>query len=95
MFCFDWPVYNTNIGGLASERHTKMKIIGLREMKITYSHTKENPGAYFIRYNIDSDIKLLYRLIYEGVEPNAYYSRKHEIFDKYFKSKKQRNMSYN
>lgn len=63
----------------------KMKNRGFREMKISFSHTKENPGAYFIRYNIDSEIKRFYNLIYEGVEPNVYYSRKIEIFNQYFK----------
>jgi hypothetical protein len=48
---------------------------------ISYSHTKEKPGAFFIRYNTISEIRQFYKFVYNSVSPHIYYSRKKDIFD--------------
>jgi hypothetical protein len=54
---------------------------GFRNRNISYSHTEENPGAYFIRYNTIYEVRLFYEFIYIGVSSRLYYTRKKEIFD--------------
>jgi hypothetical protein len=61
--------------------NTEMTHIGFPKMNISYSHTKDNPGAFFIRYSRSIDIILFYEFIYSNVNAELYYSRKKEIFD--------------
>jgi len=61
----------------------KMTHVGFPNMNISYSHTKDNPGAFFIRYTKSIDIIHFYEFIYSNVNAELYYSRKKEIFDKY------------
>ena len=63
--------------------NTEMTHIGFPKMNISYSHTKNNPGAFFIRYTRSIDIILFYKFIYSNVNAELYYSRKKEIFDKW------------
>jgi intein/homing endonuclease len=66
------------------ELNSFMRLNGLSNRKIDYSHTIESPGAFFIRYNSVSDIILFHQFIYHGVSITNYYSMKKDIFDQHF-----------
>ncbi len=57
---------------------------GFPNRKIYYSHSKDNPGAFFICYGSVSDVSLFYKFIYDKVSSTMYYSRKREIFKQHF-----------
>jgi len=65
------------------ELNQKMLKNGFSNRKINYSHTKENPGAFFIRYNSVSDVKLFFNFIYDGISPKVYYSKKRKMFNRF------------